>query len=217
MIKAVIFDFDGVVIDTESIRFNHLKSILKRFDYDLKDNDFEKSIGKKTRHFLKEIFPKITSDELDKIMQLRRELQFKQIKDYNLIPGLVELLRFLKAQNIKIAISTGSKMDFIKEILKINSLYAYFDLIVSGEMFLSSKPNPECYQVTLKELGLKPDEVIVLEDAVVGIVAAKKAGCKVFAIQTYFGEKQLEDAYKIFPNHLGILNFIKKNFKSIFG
>ena len=60
-------------------------------------------------------------------------------------------------------------------------------------------------------------EVIVLEDAVVGIVAAKKAGCKVFAIQTYFGEKQLEDADKIFPNHLGILNFIKKNFKSIFG
>jgi len=82
----------------------------------------------------------------------------------------------------------------------------YFNVIISGESFKSSKPNPECYRITLDKLGFLPSETVIVEDSTTGIEAGKSMGCRVFAIKNYYGEKELSKADKIFKNHEHILH-----------
>lgn len=102
-------------------------------------------------------------------------------------------------------------MIHINKILDLNNLNE-FDIIVSGEEFNSSKPDPECYSITLKKLKLKPEEVIIVEDSPAGIQAAKSLGIKVFGLGTYFDKKTL-DVDPFFLDHTEILNYIKKVYK----
>ena len=135
MIKGVIFDFDGVIIDTESRKFKDLKKILRTYGYDLKSKLFPEMVGKKTSFFLSSEYPDMPARILKDIVAKRRKMQNRSIDSYKLIPGIKELLKFLKYRNYAVAIATGSEKDFIKKILKYHSIGSYFDVIVSGEAF----------------------------------------------------------------------------------
>lgn len=210
MLNGIIFDFDGVIVDTESKKFRDLKNILQKYNYRLEKNAFPVMIGKKTSAFLTEKFPTIPQDIAKNIVKQRKKLQYSNIKDYRLIPGIKELLIFLKSKKYVIALVTGSDYSFVKKTLVNHSLYNYFDIIVSGKEFASSKPNPECYKLALKKLQLSPAEIIVVEDSVAGIKAAKAIGCKVFALRTYLKRDYLSKADKSFKNHFGILKHLRK-------
>lgn len=208
MIKAIIFDFDGVIVDTELKKFEDLKSLLKNTEFILKEKDFKYMIGKKTSAFLSRKFPKMNELEIKKITEQRRSLESY---NHNLIPGIIELIKFIKSKKVKIALTTGSNKEQVDRVLKANKIKSYFNLIVSGKDFKESKPSPECYLNTLKKLKLKSSEVIVIEDSVAGIKSSKSANCKVFGIMTYFNKTELQEADKIFINHFGILEYFKKN------
>ncbi|VVB77548.1 Phosphoglycolate phosphatase [uncultured archaeon] len=210
MIKSFIFDFDGVIIDSETKKFNDLKNLLKEKGYALKDSSFIDMIGKKTGFFLKEQFKNISEKEIKEISQNRRNIQLTD-SNYKLISGIKELLEFIKSKKLKLAITSGTKKEIITKILEKNNLLDLFDLIIGGEDFNESKPSPEGFLVTLKKLALKPSEVIVVEDSVSGIISSKKAGCKVFAVKTYFEEKDLKEADKIFENHHYLLSYIESS------
>jgi HAD superfamily hydrolase (TIGR01509 family) len=208
MTKAFIFDFDGVIADTETVRMNDLKELLKTKN--LADFDFNKAIGTKTAFFLEQTFPELKKEEIVEIVKKVRNLRFVHAEEYKLIAGLQELLTFLKKQDYTIAITTGSEKKLVEKILEINKLSNYFDILVTGEDFTKSKPDTECFEITLKKLNLEPKEVVVIEDSVAGIQAAKSLGCKVFGLKTYFDENQLSQADQVFQDHTEILDFLKK-------
>lgn len=209
MIKAVIFDMDGVIFDTEHKRFADLKRILKRHGLTLKKSTFSKMLGKKSDVFVKEIFPNTTKSFCDKVASERRELQHHSLQNGRLIKYMPELLRYVKLRGYKTAITTGSKRPIVKKLLQMYLLTKYFDEIITGEDFKTSKPNPECYRVTAKKLGVKPKEVIVIEDAINGVEAAKKLGCTVFGLRTYLSAKQLAAADRTFANPKEVLKYLK--------
>lgn len=209
MIKSFIFDFDGVIVDSEKKKFNDLKILLKKRGYTLDPSSLSDMIGKKTGLFLKEQFKNISGEEIEKISEARRSLQLND--DLKLIPGVTALLEFMRSKKLKIAITSGTKNEIIKKILKKNNLFYFFDIIVGGEDFYESKPSPEGFLVTLKKLNLSPKEVVVIEDSVSGITSAKKAGCTVFGVKTYFKESDLKEADKVFESHYEILEYIKNN------
>jgi putative hydrolase of the HAD superfamily len=210
MIKAVIFDFDGVIVDSETKKFNDLKNLLRDFNYNLNDSSFKKMIGKKTGFFLRQEFPNISEENIDEISRKRRVLELNN-PSLKLILGIKKLLEFLKSKKIKIAITSGTKKQIIKLVLKNNKLEDYFDLIVGGEDFKKSKPSPECFLIALNNLELKPSEAIIIEDSVSGIDAGKDSGAIVFGIETYFKKNQLKKADKIFENHCDLLYYLESN------
>ena len=211
MIKAIIFDFDGVIVDSEIKKFKELQSILKNTNFILKENDFKDMTGKKTSSFLSTKFPKMTKLEIKKVTELRRKKELFVINK-NLIPGIKKLLEFIKSKKIKIAITTGSNRELIKKTIEKNKIKKFFDLIISCEDFKQSKPSPECYKKTLKKLNLKTSEVIIIEDSIAWIKASKSAKCKVFGITTYLNKTELSEADKVFRNHEEILEYVKNLF-----
>ena len=209
MLKAVIFDFDGVIVDSETKKFNDLAFALKDFNLSLKSNDFQNFIGKKRGFFLKQRF-NLPKDKIKKIMGRIRTLEIKNIKEYKLIDGIKELLLFLHSKKIKIIITTGSKKIFVQKILEEYNITKYFDFIISGELFIKSKPDSECYQITLDKLGMSSKECVVIEDSVAGVLAAKKLNILVFGLTTYYTNKELK-TNQVFKNHIEILNYLQQN------
>lgn len=209
MNKAFIFDFDGVIIDSENKKFEDLKTILRKRNIVLQKNLFKSMIGKKTGAFLTEKFPELSSAEIKKITTLLREKRSKEVEKFKLIAGISNLLKYIKSKNYKIAITTGSENSLVRKILKIHDLEKYFEVFVTGEEFRKSKPDPECYEITFKKINLGKENIVVVEDSVAGIEAAKKIGLKVFGVKTYLENLPGVDAE--FSDHNELLEFLKKN------
>ncbi len=209
--KCVIFDFDGVILDTEAVRFNDLQILLKENGCTIDKSQFKDLVGVKTRHFLKDNFPQLSKEKLDHIIKKKFELQESNIERYPILDGIKELLEFLKSKGCIIAITTGSYKGFVNKILENNGLRDYFSFITSGEEFSSTKPDPECYNISLEKIGINPEEACVIEDAIGGIAAAKSAGCKVIGIKTYLDDEHLSQADVVLNDHFEILDYFKKN------
>lgn len=208
MLKAIVFDFDGVILDTELDRFAELKRELKFYGYTLHKRHLLSLLGKKTKEFLKENFPQLSDEIMRQIADKRRQSITQNAIRLNLMPGIEDLAKYL-ALHYQLAITTGSLREIAKKVLEHYHLSKYFRLIVAGEDFKTSKPDPECYLLTLKKLDLRPSEAIIIEDSEAGITAAKKAGCRVFALQNRYNKGQIIDADKIFKSHNEILNYFK--------
>lgn len=209
MVGAVIFDFDGVLVDSERKKFKDLQSILKSSNLKLNKSDFQNMLGKKTGSFLSAKFLSLSESQIKKIVRLRRQKQFSNMPE--LIPGTMGLIKFLKSKKIKIAITTGSSRASVNFALKKCSAHHLFDLIVAGDEFKKSKPSPECYKLALKKLKISSKEVIVVEDSVAGIKAAKAAKCVVIGVMTYLPRKKLCSAKAdfVFRSNADILRYFK--------
>lgn len=108
--------------------------------------------------------------------------------------GVEEMLRSLRAHNLKIGIASRSSKSKIKSILEESNLLTYFDEIVSGEDVKNLKPDPECYTLCSYRLGLDTKECIAIEDSENGIIAAQEAGVKCIGITNTYNSKELERA-----------------------
>jgi HAD superfamily hydrolase (TIGR01509 family) len=124
------------------------------------------------------------------------------------LPDLKNLLRILE-KKYKLAITTGSNSNIVNKFLTYHHLQNYFCTLTTGEQFKSSKPNPECYVMTLKKLKISPSEAIIVEDSYAGIMAGKKAGCKVFGLKNEYNVKQLKDSEHIFNNYKEMIKYFR--------
>jgi HAD superfamily hydrolase (TIGR01509 family) len=183
MIKGVIFDMDGVLVNSELVYRDHLYGFLKSIDIDVEISELNflaGSSGKVETDYL----TKKLNKTIEEISQLK-DTYFKAITiDYEKIkkPFVNELLDYLVSNNIKIGLASSSKMENIKHVLEECKIKDYFNSVVSGEMFLESKPNPEIYNYTVSSMELEKEELLVIEDSNYGVLAGKAAGLKVAAV-----------------------------------
>lgn len=213
MIKAVLFDFDGVIVDTERARFVQLNNILKRYTLKLKEEWFKDILGLKTDVFLRKKFSNLSENNIKKISDERRDLLKKNPFRLKLYHGIDSSVITLSKQYC-LAVVTGTDKIIVKKILSNYNIDRYFNVLITGDMFSSSKPDSECYELALKKLRMKPDEVIVIEDSKVGILAAKKLNCIVFGYKNSYNKEQLKDADKIFSNHDELKKYLIKIMRS---
>lgn len=193
---AIIFDFDGVIVNSERVKFERLKQMLVKRRLTLKESDFPQMVGKKTGAFLKERFGKqLSANEIREIEQVRRKDQLLHLKEYmRPIRGAVYFVRDMKKKNIRICLATGTSRSIVQKTLKQLKLNTAFDEIVTGEEFASSKPNPEVDNLARKKLNVARKDVLVIEDSPAGVSAAKRAGLRCFAITTTQTRTQLAEA-----------------------
>lgn len=180
MLKGIIFDMDGVLINSEPFHFEVWKETLRRrgicIDYEI----YKPCIGS-TIDFLMQIFHDNYNVDLNDTDLIREMKEIKQEmieqKGYPpLIPYVKELLAELAGKGYKIAVASSSPQYYIEEVTKYWDIQKYFDILVSGEGVEHPKPAPDVFLKAAHMLGVLPDECLVVEDSENGSRAAKAAG-----------------------------------------
>lgn len=186
MIKAVIFDMDGVIIDSE-------------LEYLKKDLEFARS--KNPAVELEDLFGMVGSSREDSWSCLARAIdngqtwqelrdEFRSSRDvysemdYQRIfrPEITGLLEWIRERGLVLALASSTQMPIIQRVLTENHIDHYFKIVVSGSQFKRSKPDPEIYHYTAARLGLPESECLVIEDSTFGVTAARRAGMKIAAL-----------------------------------
>lgn len=179
--KAVIFDMDGVIIDSEPIHFEVDMQTMKDFGCNISKEELNKYVGTTNKYMYTDIKNNYKIDKsVEEIINYRSEMAKRKVIESDLIPiqGIRELLKDLKNKNIPAAIASSSPRDFIEVVVSKFGLEDYFSCILSGEEVENGKPAPDIYVETSKKLGIPPKECTVIEDSKNGVLAAKEAGMK---------------------------------------
>lgn len=183
MIKAVIFDMDGVLIDSEKeyLKINQLFLKESKVNLPIEELYFLAGSNSKVENAF---YSKILNKPIEEVQKLSNAFYKSHPVDYKKIvkPFVYEILKWLKEKGIIIALASSSSLENINFVLKELNITHYFLLIVSGEMFEKSKPNPEIYEYTVSKLGIDKKDIMVVEDSTYGIKAAHCAGLRVSAV-----------------------------------
>ena len=185
-IKAVIFDMDGVLIDSE---MGYLKSMVKfvnRWRPDITEADLRGVVGRTAKDSWEIVEKTVANGKTWE--ELREEYRswtnVYETTDYRKIfrPQARKVLEALKEKGYKMAVASSTRLSLVRRVLEENEIAGYFDTVVSGNQFQRSKPDPEIYHFTAGELGVREEECFVIEDSTVGITAAHRAGMTVAAL-----------------------------------
>lgn len=201
MIKAVIFDMDGVIIDSEGVYLEYQLEFAKKKNPDVKLEDLYPMVGA-TKQECWEVVERVVSNG-QTWEELRTEFRQRDIYseiDYRSIYRLevTDTLKQLKEAGFRLALASSTHLELVERVLKENGIRDYFEAVVSGEQFKKSKPDPEIYLYTAGQLKLKPEECLAVEDSTIGITAAHRAGLKIAAvIDTRYGFDQSLADYKL--------------------
>lgn len=184
--KAVIFDMDGVIIDSEPIHFEVDMQTMREFGVNISKDELNKYVGTTNEYMLNDLINKYKIQKsIKEILEYKMELTIRRIKEtkINAISGIHELLISLKHNNIKTAIGSSSPKELIITVIEKFQLGKYFNCIVSGDEVKEGKPKPDIYLEVSKRIGVNPEECIVIEDSRNGVLAAKNAGMKCFGFR----------------------------------
>ncbi len=219
MIKAFIFDMDGTLVDSIEV---HLSSAMRAYAEggfpELADPEiYRKEVGKSfediTRTIAKAHNIELSDDDIKKLSNLKRKFFFEEVDKVKLLPGAIELLSYLKDKGYLLALASSSARKEIDVILHKTGIDQFFRIIVSKEDVKRAKPSPDIFLKAAGLLGVKPEEAIVVEDSVQGVIAGKSGGFIVYAVSTGKDSKEAliqAGADKIFNNLLEILNYLIK-------
>ncbi len=184
MIKAVIFDMDGVMIDSEPLWEKTERILLARrsIDYSPEYRDLivglnQKDSGRLLRETfsLRETVDEIISERVDILTGIYEE-------ELEVVPSLTPLLNELRLSEYLLAVASSSPLRVINFVLDMFSLHQYFDAVVSGECTENGKPHPDIYLHTADRLGVNPSECVAIEDSINGVRSATSAGMYCIAI-----------------------------------
>ncbi|MBI3036390.1 HAD family phosphatase [Candidatus Woesearchaeota archaeon] len=191
MLKAVIFDQDGVIAESEIGRFQHLKRLAKeRGLHGLEEKEHLKHlIGHRSVDLLKAVFgEKISQEVAEEIAGKRRvEFQEKPQEFIREVSGIRETCQELEGE-YELAVASTNTRPIVEATLKHLNLRKYFKVVITGSDVIKVKPDPEVYLKTLEALNRKSAECIAVEDSETGLTAAKKAGIKTVGLRNRFYE-----------------------------
>ena len=179
MVKGVLFDMDGTMLDTEPISMACWRKSSAHFDITIDDELMNTFFGKNLvgiEEILRDAFG--IDEEAVKIVEGRQIYYRAHLGEYGapLKPGLIEILEYLKSKNIPAVVCTSTDKVTGEKLLKKVGVYDYFDDFVYGDMVTRTKPDPEGFLMAAKAIGMDPKECLVVEDSPNGVLAGKAAG-----------------------------------------
>ena len=214
-VKAVIFDMDGLMINTEHIGNMICVKSNKKFGYEITEKMLFDLIGRNSqsaRLYFNKVFGKdYPYDEIKK-ENVRLKKEYYKTHDLEVKPGLYQLLDYLKNNEIKMAVASSTISELVIKNLKEIHADHYFDCIIGGDQIVNGKPDPEIFLKALKLLGVKNDEAVVLEDSKNGILASYNANIPVICIPDIVKHTNdiLEKTYMVIDRLDHVIDYIGK-------
>lgn len=214
MIKAIIFDMDGLMIDSERVTFECYQERLKDMNLTMDEEFYKTLLGKPIKGIYQRFYDVYGNDfPIENVVQDVHQLMAERFETEG-VPvkkGLVELLHYLKDNNYKTIVATSSNRDRVDKILAQAKITEFFDDSICGDEVTKGKPNPEVFLKSCQKLGVNVDEAIVLEDSEAGIQASYDANIKVICIPDMkYPEKQYEEkTFKILKDLTEVTAYLK--------
>ena len=183
--ELLIFDMDGLLFDTERLFMNLRATVLAKYGYEHREEDYLKTLGvsgKNLAVILSGIYDKDYPAET--ISRETRALQMDWIEENGLpiLPGIQTLLEWAETEAIPCCVATSTQRRFAESFLERSALSRFFAFLVAGDEVTLTKPDPEIFLTACKKAGVSPSRALVLEDSENGILAAANGGIPVLCI-----------------------------------
>lgn len=187
-ITAIIFDMDGVISDTQKLHAKVDSEILNRFGINISPDEItRKYAGMKTSKVFDDLLKNQSqSYDVEKLMVEKWTSTFRLCKSGIVeVEGAVELIHTLYDKGFKMAVASASNQIYVRNVIKSLNLEKYFEFLVSGDMVMNGKPDPEIFLLAASKLEIAPENCLVIEDGVSGMQAAKSGNMKCIGLVTY--------------------------------
>lgn len=186
-IKAIIFDMDGVIVDTEPLNDKHMAVFLQRYNITVTENFFERFRGTSSTTIWSSIIEEFKlTQPIDMLIADSRKSYLEYLKrspEFKITRGLKSLLQRLRTAGFTLAVASSAYKKRVEITLSRFNIDKMFEVVISADDVKQSKPDPQIYLLTAQLLQLHPNQCVVIEDATNGVLAAKNAGMKVIGYQ----------------------------------
>ncbi len=210
MIRAILWDNDGVLVDTEGLYFQAGHEVLATQGVELTHRDFaEQSLKKGLSVF--DFLPDQNAELIEQL-RLKRNARYSALlaEGVQIVDGVVETLETFYGR-VQMGIVTGSRRDHFDIVHAKTNLLPFFDFVLAREDYEEAKPHPDAYLTAMRLHGLQPDDCVVVEDSERGCVAAAAAGLRVLAVPNELSKYgDFSSAYKILNSVRDVANEIEK-------
>ena len=180
-IRCLIFDLDGTLVSTQLANFKAYRKAFAAEGIHVSKNQYDQLFGLRFEDLIKQIAPKLTTTQKRRVQKLKSIYYRKNFEHLKLNLPLVSFMKMLKG-SYKLALVTTSSRINAESVLRQFKLLNIFDIMIFGEDVNKGKPAPDCFQLCMNLLRVKPSECLVFEDSKVGIVAAMHAGASVIQV-----------------------------------
>jgi len=179
VIRAVLWDMDGVLVDTGTFHYQAWRELFAGAGKDFSDEDFRATFGLRNDDILRENLGDVPRERLTELGRRKEELFREAIRSkVRALPGAVALVRRLRESGVKMAVVSSAPRQNVETLLDALRLGDAFDALVAEEDAERGKPDPQGYLVAAERLGELPEDCVVIEDAPGGVEAAKRAGMR---------------------------------------
>lgn len=210
MFKGMVFDSDGVLVDSMSYHAQAWVKVFEDEDIEVSEEEIYEIEGSNHRGvidiFFKKAGRKADDAIYEKLLQKKREL-FMENNKAEPFDNMRKCLQLLHGK-FKLAVASGADKKIVSSLM--DRFYPdTFDVVISGEDVTNGKPDPEPYLKAVERMGIKKDECLVVENAPLGIKAAKNAGLYCVAVATYLEPEKMSGADKVFKDHASLIEYLE--------
>lgn len=211
LLKAIIFDMDGVLVDSMSYHAEAVQHIFDEIGVEMDKQDIFEREGERTVDIVAFLLEKGTGDissyDISDIVE-RYIAEFNRIVEINVFDGMQECLSGLK-EIFDLAVVSGSDRPIVLDIIEAKYPGVFRELVTADDV-QRGKPEPDPYLKAIEMLGVSSQEAIVVENAPMGVESAKKAGLCCVAVPTYLDAEKFHQADMVIEDHIRLVEFLKK-------
>ncbi len=183
MLRAVIFDMDGVIVDSHPAHKKAWLKFLELQNRTVSNEDLNFIMeGRKREEILRHFLGEVSDEQLHILGHQKEQIFREEAVHVKVIDGLCDFLQKLAESGLRLAVASSGSSGRVNDILNSLSLKCYFQVVVTGDQVTYGKPDPAIFRLTCEYLGVQPSEVLVFEDSVSGVRAAKSAGIRCIGV-----------------------------------
>ncbi len=194
--RAVLWDMDGVVADTATLHFRAWQAAFAERGVRFTKEDFQRTFGQRNDNIIRSVMGEDVPDKEMQAISGEKEEKFRTEARRHVaaFPGVLPLMQALRERGFRMAVASSAPVENLRLLIEKLDIGRYLDAVVTAEDVARGKPDPQIFLLAAERLGVPPQDCVVIEDAVAGVAAAKRAGTRCIAVTNTHPREHLKEA-----------------------